>query len=301
MRNLISIAAALIIAGAQSAEAKIKIFACEPEWAALSQELGGDNVDIYTATVGTQDPHQVQARPSLIAKARAADLAVCTGAELELAWMPLIVKQSSNNQIQPGAAGYFEATRYIQLVDVPVTLDRSQGDIHAYGNPHIQTDPRNVLVVAKPLADKFAELDPSNAETYAARYTDFASRFQSAIAKWETKAAPLRGKPIAVQHRSWTYMENWLGLNEVIPLEPKPGIPPSSGYLAQVVDTLQKQPVEMIIRSAYEDPRSSNFVAKRVNVTPVMLPFTIGGTKEATDLFTLYDTTIDLMLEALNQ
>ena len=301
MRYLTIITAIFLLGGLQPAAAAIKIFACEPEWASLSEELGGDFVKIYTATSGKQDPHRVQARPSLIAKARAADLAVCTGAELEIGWMPLIVRQSSNTKIQPGAAGYFEATKYIQLVDVPVTLDRSQGDIHAFGNPHIQSDPRNILIVAKPLSDKFAELDPANAAVYAERYADFAARFQAAISDWETKAAPLRDIPIAVQHRSWTYMENWLSLNEIIPLEPKPGIPPSSGYLAQVVDTLQKQPVKMIIRSAYENPRSSEFIAKKAGVTAVMLPFTVGGTKEASDLFTLYDTTIDRMLEALDQ
>ena len=301
MRYSSFVIAAILLSALQPAAAGIKIFACEPEWAALSEELGGDLVNIYTATTGVQDPHQVQARPSLIAKARGADLAVCTGAELELAWMPLIVKQSRNAKLQPGAKGDFEATRYIELVDAPVTLDRSQGDIHAYGNPHIQTDPRNMLIVAKPLADKFAEIDPANAAVYAARYEDFAARFEAAIDGWETKAAPLRGVPIVVQHRSWTYMENWLGLIEIIPIEPKPGIPPSSGHLAQVVETLQTQPAKMIIRSAYENPRSSEFIAERTGVPAIMLPFTIGGTKQASDLFTLYDSTIDLMLGALDQ
>lgn len=243
----------------------------------------------------------MQARPSLIAKARAADIAVCTGAELEIGWMPQIVRQAANQKIIPGAPGYFEATSFVELLDKPATIDRSQGDIHFYGNPHIQTDPRYVLFVAKPLADRFAELDPSNAAAYQARYADFAQRFQTAIDRWQAEAAPLNGVPIAVQHRSWVYMLTWLGLQEVVALEPKPGVPPSSGYLGQVVETLQKQPVKMIIRAAYEDPRSSGFVNKRLGVTEVVLPFTVGGTEEATDLFSLYDVTVSHLLGALGQ
>lgn len=301
MRSGLSILLAMLVAGAAPAQAKLKAFACEPEWAALASELGGDLLDVYTATTGLQDPHQVQARPSLIAKARAADMVICTGAELEIAWLPLVARQAANPNIQPGAPGYFEAASLFQLLDKPASFDRSQGDVHAYGNPHIQTDPRYVLQVAKPLSDKFAELDPANAAAYAAKYADFAQRFQAAIDKWQAKAAPLNGVPIAVQHRSWTYLEVWLGLKEVVALEPKPGVPPSSGYLAQVVATLQKQPVKMVIRSAYEDPRSSEFVSQRNGVKAVLLPFTVGGTEEATDLFSLYENTIDRLLAGLQQ
>jgi zinc/manganese transport system substrate-binding protein len=243
----------------------------------------------------------VQARPSLIAKARAADIAVCTGAELEIGWMPQIVRQAANPQVTPGAPGYFEATSFVQLLDKPAVLDRSQGDIHAYGNPHIQTDPRYVLFVAKPLADRFAELDPANAAAYQANYADFAQRFQAAIDKWQAEAAPLQGLPIAIQHKSWVYMLTWLGLKEVVALEPKPGVPPSSGYLAQVVDTLQRQPVKMVIRAAYEDPRSSDFINERLGVPAVMLPFTVGGTDKASDLVSLYQDTIDRLLGALSK
>ncbi len=299
MRSGLAILLAMLVASTAPAEAKLKAFACEPEWGALATELGGDLIDLYVATTGLQDPHQVQARPSLIAKARAADIAICTGAELEIAWLPLVARQAANANIQPGGKGYFEAAPLFQLLDKPVSFDRSQGDVHAYGNPHIQTDPRYVLQVAKPLSEKFAELDPANAATYAAKYADFAKRFQAAIEKWQTKAAPLNGVQVAVAHRSWTYFEVWLGLKEVVALEPKPGIPPSSGYLAQVVATLQKQPAKVIIRSAYEDPRSSEFISQRTGTKTVVLPFTVGGTDKATDLFSLYDDTIDRLLAAV--
>ncbi len=300
MRKIIALSI-LLSAVALPANASLKVFACEPEWAALSTEIGGDLVNVYAATTGGQDPHQIQARPSLIAKARAADIAVCTGAELEIAWMPQVARQAANPKIQPGADGYFETTSVVALLEAPAALDRAQGDLHAYGNPHIQTDPRNILIVAKALADKFSKLDPASAAAYAAGYADFETRWTGALKKWEAEAAPLRGVSIAVQHRSWIYMINWLGLNEVIALEPKPGIPPTSGYLAQVLETLKKQPVKMILRAAYEDPRSSEFISPRVGAPAVMLPFTIGGTESSKDLFSLYDETIALMLKANGQ
>lgn len=300
MRKII-VLASLLSAVALPAHASLKIFACEPEWAALSTEIGGKLVNVYAATTGGQDPHQIQARPSLIAKARAADLAVCTGAELEVAWMPQVARQAANPKIQPGADGYFETTSVIALRDAPASLDRAQGDLHAAGNPHIQTDPRNMLIVAKALAAKFSELDHENAATYQSGYADFETRWRAALAKWEASAAPLKGAPIAVQHKSWVYMIDWLGLDEVIALEPKPGVPPSSGYLAQVLDTLKKEPVKFIIRAAYEDPRSSEFISERAGAPAVMLPFTIGGTDDAKDLFSLYDDTISLMLKALQK
>ena len=212
MRKLMLSAVLLSLCAASSAQANLNVFACEPEWAALATEIGGDKVSVYAATTGGQDPHQVQARPSLIAKARAADISVCTGAELEIGWLPAIVAQTSNLKIRPGAPGAFEASSFVNLLEVPSRLDRAEGDIHAAGNPHIQTNPNNILAVAKPLADRFAELDPANAQTYAARLADFTARWQAAMAKWRMQAAPLKGVPIAVEHQSWIYLENWLGV-----------------------------------------------------------------------------------------
>lgn len=290
--------AAAACALATPAYADLSVFACEPEWGALAKEIGGDRVSIYVATTGTQDPHQVQARPSLIAKARAADIAVCTGAELEIGWMPMIAQQAANPKILAGADGMFEAASFVTLVDVPVRFDRAEGDIHSQGNPHIQTDPRNILTVAKPLADRFAQLDAANAAAYQQHYADFAKRWNAALAKWNADVASLRGTPIAVQHTSWTYMENWLGLKRVVALEPKPGVPPSSGYLAEVLGKLQATPVKLIIRAAYEDERPSAFVSERAKVPAVMLPFTIGGSDGAKDLFSLYDDTVKRLKEA---
>lgn len=289
--------AGLTIAG--PAHADLNVFACEPEWGALVKELGGDKVDIYVATTGKQDPHQIQARPSLIAKARAADLTVCSGSELEVGWMPMIARQAANSKINPGSPGAFEAASYIHMLEVPTRLDRSEGDVHPGGNPHIQTDPRNIAAVAVPLAQRMIELDPGNTAYYNARYTDFATRWNAAMAKWQAEAAPLKGMPVAVQHKNWAYLFDWLGLEEVVALEPKPGVPPSSGYLAEVLDTLRHKPVKMVIRADYEDNRPSDYIAEQAKIPEVVLPFTIGGDDQATDLFSLYDDTIQRLLAGL--
>ena len=301
MRRLLIGAALFCGLVSTPAYANLNAFACEPEWGALSSEIGGDKVSVYIATTGAQDPHQVQARPSLIARARTADITVCDGAELEIGWLPMIVQQANNAKIQPGQPGAFEATRYVRLLEQPTSLDRAQGDIHAAGNPHIQTDPRMMLTVSKALAQRFSQLDPANAATYASREAEFTKRFEAAIAKWTAEGAPLKGTPIAVQHHAWIYMENWLGLHEVVPLEPKPGVPPSSGYLAEVLQKLQQQPTKFVLRAAYEDDRPSLFIGEKAGIPAIVLPFTVGGTEGAKDLFSLYEDTIHRLLGGLKK
>jgi zinc/manganese transport system substrate-binding protein len=283
-----------------SADAEaLEVFACEPEWAALALELGGDKVDAFSATTARQDPHSIQARPSLIARLRSADLVVCTGAELEIGWMPVLLRQAANGRIQPGGPGYFEAAQQVRLLEVPTRLDRSEGDIHASGNPHIQTDPRNIAAVAAALARRMAEIDPANAATIAARAQNFAGRWAAATQRWAQQAAPLRGTAIATYHKNWAYLEDWLGLREAATIEPKPGIPPGSQYLAQLVSELPAKGVRGIVHAAYEDPRGAQFVAERIGVPVIMLPFTVGGTDRARDLFGLFDDTVERLTAGL--
>ena len=295
-------AAAIVMAAAalpRAALADLNVFACEPEWASLVKEIGGDKVTIYTATTAAQDPHHIQARPSLIARARSADLMVCTGAELEIGWLPAVQRQAGNPKVQSGAKGYVEAASFVRMLDVPTNLDRSQGDVHAAGNPHIQSDPRNIALVARPLAEQMAEIDPGNAALYRTRYADFAQRWSAAMQRWQQKAEPLRGLPVATQHKTWIYLFDWVGLRETVTLEPKPGVPPSSGHLALVLDAVHKQPVRMVIRSNYEDPRPADFLRDRAKVPLVVLPATVGGSDKANDLFGLYDDILDRLLAAL--
>ena len=298
MNSILKTIAGLALAIAVTpALAALNVFATVPEWAALAAELGGDKVTVYTATNALQDPHHIEAKPSLIARARSADLVVATGADLEIGWLPLVTQQAGNPKIQPEKPGYFEAARYVTLLEKPARLDRAEGDVHPGGNPHIQTDPRNVGRVAGPLAQRLAELDPPNAAHYEARYKAFADRWATAIANWEKQAAPLKGMPILVQHKAFTYLEAWLGLNEVAALEPKPGVEPTTAHLSEVLATLSRQPVKMVIRAAYQSDRASRWIAERGKINAVVLPFTVGGSEAAKDLFGLYDDTIARLLK----
>jgi len=291
------LAATLLAVLAPPGLAALNVFATMPEWGALTTELGGDKVTIYTATNALQDAHHVEAKPSLIARARSADLVVATGAELEIGWLPLVTQQAGNPKIQPGKPGYFEAANYVTLLEKPTRLDRAEGDVHPGGNPHIQTDPRNIGRVAGPLAAKLAELDPDNAAYYQARYKAFVERWNAAIANWEKQAAPLRGTPILVQHKAFTYLEEWLGLKQVAALEPKPGVEPTTAHLTEVLATLQRQPVKMVIRAAYQSDRPSQWIAERAKINAVMLPFTVGGDDAAKNLYGLFDDTIARLLK----
>ncbi|HEX5127326.1 MAG TPA: zinc ABC transporter substrate-binding protein [Rhodocyclaceae bacterium] len=279
------------------AQAAIKIVACEPEWGALAQELVGDKASVYTATTALQDPHHIQARPSLISAVRGADLLVCTGSELEIGWLPILERQSGNPAIQPGQPGYFEATEFVHKIEVPTKLDRADGDVHPGGNPHIQTDPRNIGLVADALAKRLAEIDPPNAAFYQSRESDFSARWKIAVQRWEAAAAPLRGVAIVVHHKSFSYLEQWLGLKEVGTLEPKPGVDPTSAHLTELLAQMQRQPAKMIVRAAYNDSRGSEWLSERTKIPAVVLPFTVGGSDRAKDLFGLFDDTIDQLLK----
>lgn len=277
----------------------LDVFACEPEWGALVKELGGDKVDVFVATTARQDPHQIQARPSLIARLRSADIVVCTGAELEIGWLPMLLRQGANSRVQPGGPGYFEAAQYVRLLEVPSRLDRAAGDIHPAGNPHIQTDPRNIAAVAAALAPRLQQADPADAAAVAGRARNFAARWTAAMQRWQQQAAPLRGTPVAAYHKGWAYMEAWLGLREAATVEPKPGIPPSSQYLAQLIAELPAKGVRGVIYAAYEDPRASEFVAQRIGAPAILLPYTVGGTERARDLFGLFDDTVERLVGGL--
>lgn len=291
------IAAALATLSSLS-QAALNIVACEPEWAALAQELVGNKARIYSATTALQDVHHIQARPSLIAAVRNADLLVCTGAELEVGWLPVLQRQSGNAKVQAGQPGYFEAAAQVRMLEVPARLDRADGDVHAAGNPHIQTDPRNIARVAEALARRLAQIDPANAAHYAARQSDFASRWGAAMQRWEKEAAPLRGLPIVVPHKAFPYLQDWLGLKEVAALEPKPGVEPSSTHLAELLARLQQTPARLILRAAYNDGRSADWLAERAKLPVVVLPFSVGGSARAKDLFGLFDDTLAQLLKA---
>ena len=297
MGNVLAFAAfAVCAAFAAPAQAGIKVFACEPEWGALAQELGGALVEVSVATSALQDPHHIQAKPSLIARARSADLVACTGAELEDGWLPLLLQQSGNPKVQPGQPGHFAAADFVRKLGVPAQLDRAQGDVHAAGNPHIQTDPRLVAQVATALAARLRQIDPANAAEYGRREADFAQRWQHALDGWSARAAPLKGLPVVSQHQAFSYLYDWLGMREVAVLEPKPGVEPTVSHLQSVQAALKATPARMVLYAAYQDSRASEWLNKNAGVPVVKLPFTVGGSDAAKDLFGLFDDTVARLL-----
>jgi zinc/manganese transport system substrate-binding protein len=277
--------------------AALRAFSCEPEWGALLQELAGDKIIVDVGTTAMQDVHQIDAKPSLIAKVRAADLLVCSGAGLEVGWLPQLIRQSANAKVA-GGNGYFMAASQVTTLEKPTALDRAAGDVHPEGNPHLQMDPYRVLTVAKALAARLALLDAANAATYQQRLTDFSARWNAAIKRWELLAAPLKGRSIVVHHGSWVYLEQWLGLKEIGALEPKPGVPPTSAHLASLIEICKTNQPFAIVRAAYQDPKASEWLSKRTGVKAVNLPLTVGGDARANDLFGLFDSTINQLLDA---
>ena len=275
----------------------INVFACEPEWGALAQELAGERARIYVATTGLQDPHRIEARPSLIARARSADLVICTGAELEAGWLPLVLQQSGNARIQAGQPGYFEAASAIDLIEKPERLDRAMGDVHAAGNPHLHLNPSNIAKVAAALAQRMRQLDGD--ASYEKRLQAFLARWRDAVARWEKQAAPLKGLPVVVHHRDLAYLNAWLGLREVGALEPKPGLPPGTAHLTELLERQKREPARMVARAAYNDPRPSEWLASRAGIPVVVLPYTVGGNDRVKDLFSLYEDTLARLLAAI--
>ena len=297
MKSILKVLCALGMALAMlPAAAALNVFVCEPEWGALAKELGGDKVSVYSATTALQDPHRIEARPSLIARIRSADLVVCTGSDLEVGWLPLLFTQSGNAKIQPGSPGFLEASQFVARLEIPKVVDRSLGDIHPGGNPHIHLDPRNIAKVAEVLAERLAQIDPPNAGAYKAGSAAFLQRWKEAIGRWERDGARLKDVPVVVYHKDMSYFISWMGMREAGSLEPKPGLPPTPSHLADLVERMKRDPAKVVVYSAYNSPKAAEFLAERTGIPAVMLPFTIGGTDQAKDLFGLFDDTINRLL-----
>ena len=289
MSNYMRTILLLLLLPAVPVAAEVRVFACEPEWAALAGEIGGELVSADSATTGLQDVHHIDARPSLIARLRQSDLLVCTGAGLEAGWLPVLLRRANNPRVQPGKPGYLEASEYVRLLDRPERIDRAAGDVHAEGNPHIQLDPRNYLPVAEAMTDRLVQIDPANAASYREGLDDFRQRWQAALDRWNREAEVLQGMPIVVHHDAWVYLVDWLQLQQLATLGPRAGVPPSSSHLSRLLQQLQGSDASVIIHSSYQSPRAANWRAERTSLPVVELPATIGGTPAATGLFSLFD------------
>lgn len=305
MQNMKRLLASLVLLVLYSfsgqAGAKVNILACEPEWVALAEAIGQDHVEVFSATSAFQDPHHIEARPSLIARARRADLLICTGADLEIGWLPLLLRQSGNARIQPGKPGHLMAASQVELIEKPGRVDRSMGDIHGAGNPHVHLDPYRLLQVARELAARLKVIDSQHARMYQTQLEGFENRWQAATRDWESRARPLKGKKVVVQHRSWSYLLGWLGIEVVANLEPKPGLPPTSGHLAHLIETIDRDRPDAILIAAYQNERGAQWLSSRTGIVLLKMPYTVGGSEQARDLFSLYDNTLELLLGGIEQ
>lgn len=284
----------------QQVNADIKVFACEPEWQSLAIELGGDKISVFSATNGMQDPHRVQARPSLISKMRGAKLLICSGADLEVGWLPLLLRRAGNSSVSVNSDGYFMAADHVRLLGIPNSIDRSLGDVHAAGNPHVQTNPENIRLIAKALVKRLKKIDPINADYYQSRTDKFLSKWNQSIRNWKQKLRVIKGAKIVSQHASWDYLFDFAKLEQVALIEKKPGIPATSGHLTNLLSELKLQPAKLIIHAAYQDGKASRWLSERSGIVSVTLPFTVGGSEQATNLFSLYDETFRILIEAIN-
>ena len=280
--------------------AELRVFSCEPEWAALAEEIGGDLVEAYSATTALQDPHYIQARPSLIAKLRRANLVICSGAQLEIGWLPALLQKANNRDVRPGSRGYLEASKLVVRLDVTGSADRAQGDIHPQGNPHVHLDARNIRRISSALGKRLGELEPANLATYQVNLEDFQRRWSDAIDRWEMDASDLAGLRLVSNHRSFSYLVNWLKLDVVATLEPKPGIPASGAQLANLLEQLEPNPAAAIIRTPYDNEKPSKWLAERIDSPETVLPYTVGGAEGVVDLFTLFDVSVAILKEYSN-
>lgn len=294
-------AALLLMLMSPVSKADLKVFACEPDWASLAEEIGGKLVTTSSATTAFQDPHYIQARPSLIAKVRSADLVVCNGAQLEIGWLPVLMQKANNRDVVPGSGGYFEASSVVEKLEATGNVDRAKGDIHPEGNPHVQVNPHNIVIIADALAQRMSQLDPENTAAYEANLARFQERWSVAMLEWERKAAPLRGKRAITHHKSWVYLEDWLGISEVANLEPIAGLPPTPAHLSELVAQFKDGGADFIIRSPYQDARASEWLSERTGIAAVVLPLSVGGSDAASDLFGMFDDIVSRLLAVSSQ
>lgn len=279
------------------ASATLNVFACEPEWAALARTIGGDRVRVHSATHARQDPHHIEARPSLIARTRRADLLFCTGAELEIGWLPLLIRKAGNGKILPGATGHLMAADHVDLLDKPASVDRSRGDVHASGNPHVHLNPHNILKIAEVLTQRLQQLDEDNRALYADALAQFRDNWQRATARWQQQAEALKGQVFIVNHKSWVYLADWLDIDMRITLEPYPGVPPTAEHLSSLIDVARQKNARRIVYSSHSNPRAAHWLAERTDIPAVELPYTVGASEKADDLFGLFDEIIRLLKE----
>jgi len=291
-----ALAAALLSPAAGAAQ--VRILACEPEWAALAEEIGGEDIVVHSATHGRQDAHHIRARPSLIAKVRRAKILFCSGADLETGWLPVLLERGAGRIVQPGQPGHIMAADHVEVLERPEVVDRSLGDIHPGGNPHVHLDPRNIAILAEVLTERLERIDPERADAYRQRLASFQARWADAAAGWRERVEKLRGMKVIVHHKAWVYLLRWAELDRVAVLERVSGVPPTASHLAGVLELARGSGAKAILRAPHEPEDASEWLSGKTGIPAVELPFTVGGRPEAKDLFSLFDSTLTLLEKA---
>lgn len=273
----------------------LTVFACEPEWAALVQTLH-PQASVFAATHADQDPHHVEARPSLVAALRRADLAVCTGASLEVGWLPMLQSRAANARVRNGSPGMFYAAEHTELMDAGESADRAGGDVHPEGNPHFHLHPARLLDVARALTTRLRELDPSNDASIAAAFSQFETNWAAHTARWAAQRDQLQGKSVVVQHSAFRYLLAFLDVSVVADLEPLPGLPPTLAHLRTVLKQVGDTPPAAIIQTRYQQPQPGQWLSERINSPVLTLPSTVTDDKSADELHELFDLLINQLV-----
>ncbi|MGY0614480.1 metal ABC transporter solute-binding protein, Zn/Mn family [Vibrio sp. FJH11] len=272
----------------------LNIFVCEPEWKVFLASHAPD-ATIYSATTAKQDPHYVQARPSLIAKMRQADMAMCSGAELEVGWLPMLQTRSSNGAVQNGAPSMIYATDFVRMLDTHDHVDRSMGDIHAHGNPHVQFAANDIIPLSLAMTKRLIIIDPDNAQRYQLNGIKFRVHWRKKLNEWHEKAAPLQGKQVIGYHETYRYLYEWLGIKQIADLEPKAGISPTTSHLQSLTE-LDADTFDAIVYSSHQDRRPVEWLQQNTGKPVIELPLTV---TDGQSLDAMYDQVIDNLLDVL--
>jgi zinc/manganese transport system substrate-binding protein len=303
MKNVIRAAVAtLVLSGAADASAAIKVVTTTQDLAAIVAEIGGDKVTVESIAKGYQDPHFVEAKPSFIIKLHSADLLIVVGRELEIAWLPALITQSRNPAIQPGGAGYLDASQTVRILDVPTgQITRAMGDVHPAGNPHYWLDPGNGRQIARAVQAKLTEMSRNDAAYFAQRFADFDRRLAESEKRWKAAMAPYKGLKVVTYHRSWPNFADAFGLDVIGYVEPKPGIPPSPGHTLDLQQEMKQKNVKILLVEPYFDMKTPNAIGRETGAKVLVMPPSVGGVKEVTSYIQLFDYDIDLLVAAIKQ
>jgi zinc/manganese transport system substrate-binding protein len=294
------LAAALLACGGTARAAVLNVVTTTEDLASIAREVGGDKVKVESLSRGYQDPHFVEAKPSFVIKLHSADLLIAVGRELEIGWLPPLVTQARNAKVQPGGAGYLDASAHAKILEIPTgQITRAMGDVHPAGNPHYWLDPDNGVLIAKDVAAKLGALDAANAAYYQQQAQAFAQKVAAAAKRWDAMMAPYKGTQLVTYHRSWPNLLDRFGLQVVGYVEPRPGIPPSPSHTLDLIKEMKAKNVKLILVEPYFDLKTPNAIARETGAKVLVLAPSVGGVKEAADYVALFDYDLKQIVDAL--